>query len=329
MSNGTCHQIEDDFLDDESSDTFVPGPVRKGRSKKDITTLREESRHRQKVLRAQMKELFQELASVIRPPADAQHEKTKAILQRAIMYIRQCNQTIDSVTNNLTRSQSPVSPSQPLQLSSDGSSPFSTPQLVDNYSPSSPAFNVDNSFYPAHLEGEVDTFPFGNAPPYLVQNFFPQGEGYEEIKLRDIRLEEQKTIAQAPVPPPPAALISIPYTNGYPKANGSPKPQGSSQPYLAPTAQQPPRPTSPQKYPPVNYPPERPAYYPSERPVILPSFQDRSVPPIVVQPPTETIKSRDIAELNSSLEGMVIHAVTEEEELDAILALDEPESVQC
>lgn len=77
------------------------------RSKKDITVLREESKNRQKLLRAQMKDLFRELAGVLRPPLDSNQEKTKviyrkfccnhpqAILQRAIEYIRYCNQIID------------------------------------------------------------------------------------------------------------------------------------------------------------------------------------------------------------------------------------------
>jgi len=98
------------------SDEDSGGPLRtKNRTKKDQNILREESKHRQKLLRAQMKDLFHELASVIRPPLDPQHEKTKAILQRAIEYIRQTNLALDQ---NKNANLSPIySNSSPLSQS--------------------------------------------------------------------------------------------------------------------------------------------------------------------------------------------------------------------
>lgn len=64
------------------------------RVKKDPEALREDSKNRQKNLRKQMKDLFQQLAFSIRPPLSPQ-ESTKTILQKAIDYIKHINFIID------------------------------------------------------------------------------------------------------------------------------------------------------------------------------------------------------------------------------------------
>lgn len=66
------------------------------RPKKDLSVIREESKYRQKLLRTQMKELFQQLASILRPPLDP-NEKTKAILQRTIEYINHLHSQLDQL----------------------------------------------------------------------------------------------------------------------------------------------------------------------------------------------------------------------------------------
>jgi hypothetical protein len=48
--------------------------------KRDSVTLREEAKNRQKVLRLEMKELFQQLGQAIKPPLDP-NEKTKVLFQ--------------------------------------------------------------------------------------------------------------------------------------------------------------------------------------------------------------------------------------------------------
>lgn len=65
------------------------------RLKRDPDSLREDCKNRQKNLRKQMKDLFQQLALSIRPPLNPQ-DSTKAILQKAVDYIKHLHTIIDS-----------------------------------------------------------------------------------------------------------------------------------------------------------------------------------------------------------------------------------------
>jgi len=109
-----------DCFDDDNGIGF--GPMkRKPRGKKDINILREESKNRQKLLRAQMKDLFRDLACVLRPPLDPNHEKTKAILQRAINYIQECNQELDQYRNGQMNHNGCTDNGPVIQISEDAS----------------------------------------------------------------------------------------------------------------------------------------------------------------------------------------------------------------
>eukprot|EP01119_Soliformovum_irregulare_P009290 TRINITY_DN2252_c0_g1_i1.p1 TRINITY_DN2252_c0_g1~~TRINITY_DN2252_c0_g1_i1.p1 ORF type:complete len:626 (-),score=169.81 TRINITY_DN2252_c0_g1_i1:278-2155(-) len=123
-------------------DEDVGSSKKKGRGRKDLTVLREESKNRQKLLRSQMKDLFAQLAVVIRPPLDPKTEKTKAILQRAIDYITYLHQILDGTGAHRTHG----APGADLSSSSERelpASPYSSPFTSSHtssphYSTSSP-----------------------------------------------------------------------------------------------------------------------------------------------------------------------------------------------
>jgi len=92
-------------------ETIVYKPMKsKSRSKKDQEALRQEAKLRQRMLRSHMRDLFHELATVIRPPLDPSRENTKVILERAIEYIRNCNEILDDSSTKKCCDDSNTSP---------------------------------------------------------------------------------------------------------------------------------------------------------------------------------------------------------------------------
>jgi len=205
------------------------------------------------------------------------------------------------------------------------------------------------------MDNEIDFSSFAppEPNPYLLQNMFHHEEFHQETRPRGVpKGFEQITLrsvgpTEVPQPPPPAKRPNFNLSNGIPYSY--PPPPG----YAQQNENNGPIPP-PQSYPSVNYP--YPAQYPphipapprltAERPVIPPDMNGRSVippqqfiPPIVVQPPIKKepqlangaphviTQSRDIVELDSSINRLGIQDdTTEEEELDAVISLDEPQT---
>lgn len=149
----TCIYDAETYDDFEGDHKVSLRKGRGGRSKKDLTVIREESKQRQKILRLQMKELFQQLALTMRPALNP-NEKTKAILIYAIEHIRDLQNQLDKLLFHSPLHHSHSSGQLPSPASYNSSPQQSPPHNASPADSLSPSEDSDPLSLPAlHLFG--------------------------------------------------------------------------------------------------------------------------------------------------------------------------------